>query len=63
MTQILTVPRAFGGTLLITYTPSTSPVPTLQVTAVFRSGQVEATYRSGEQTATYRDGTVTAGGR
>lgn len=63
MSETLTVPRVFGGTLLITYTPATSPVPTLQLTAVFRSGQVEGTYRSGQQEATYRDGNVTAGGR
>lgn len=63
MSETLTVPRVFGGTLIITYTPATSPVPTLQVTAVFRSGQTEAMYRDGKQTATYRDGTVTAGGR
>lgn len=63
MSRILTVPRVGGGTLLITYTPATSPVPALQITAVFRSGQVESVHRSGQQEVTYRDGTVTAGGR
>lgn len=58
------VPRAGGGTLILhVQSPPASPVPTLPVTAVFRSGQIEGTYRSGQQKATYRDGTVTAGGR
>lgn len=64
MSTTLSIPRALGGTLILTIAPPPpSTVPTLHVTAVFRSGLVEATYRDGRQTATYRDGAVTAGGR
>lgn len=64
MSTTIFVPRAGGSTLILTIAPPpASPVPALQVTAVFRSGQVEATYRDGEQTATHRSGQITAGGR
>lgn len=64
MSTTLTIPRVWGGTLILTIAPPPpSTLPTLVVPAVFRSGQVEATYRDGKQEATHRDGTATAGGR
>ncbi len=63
MSQTLTVPRALGGTLIIIYTSASSPVPALQVTAVFRDGTQQSTYRDGTQQVAHRDGTITPGGR
>ncbi len=61
---VIFVPRFGGGTLILEVNPSPPlPIPTLEVTAVFRSGTITATYRDGEQRATYRDGVVKARGR
>lgn len=61
---VVMVPRVFGGTLILTVAPPpASPVPTLQVTAVFRDGKVESLHRDGKQEALHRDGVIPAGGR
>lgn len=61
MSQTIYVPRTWGGTVIIQYTPAapTSPI-TLQLIASFRSGVVSAAYRNGVSEATYRDGTLDA---
>jgi hypothetical protein len=53
---VIYVPRAFGGTLILTVTPAAPSVPPLVVPAIFRSGGVVAFYRSGEEDAEFRNG-------
>lgn len=55
MSNVIFVPRAFGGTIIYTPpAPLPSTVPVLLIVATFRDGS---------QPAQYRDGQVTAGGR
>lgn len=62
MSQTIFVPRSCGGTLILTV-GSGVPLPTLQVTALFRDGQVHAQHRDGETKVLHRDGNVKIGGR
>jgi len=58
MAYTLTVPRTFGGTLLITFTPSTAPTAVTIVTAFARDGIAQARGRDGVAQARGRDGIV-----
>lgn len=56
--MVITVPRVWGGTLIITYTPGPTGPPT-NATVFVRSGAATATVRSGQATATVRSGQAT----
>lgn len=60
---VLTIPRVFGGTLLLTPPSQVSTLPTLLVAATFRDGAVNVLHRDGEQKVVHRDGIVQEGGR
>ncbi len=58
------VPRAFGGTLILTVaSPSASTVPAVACLVTFRDGESRVTFRDGETRVTFRDGVVNVGGR
>jgi len=60
---VLTIPRTFGGTLLITLAGPTSQMASLAITALFRDGQMGGVWRDGEVSSLGRDGQVQARSR
>lgn len=59
MSQTLTVPRALGGTLLITYTPAPIIAPPVNAVLYLRSGKSTLTQRSGKADLLLRSGKST----
>jgi hypothetical protein len=42
--SIIYVPRVFGGTLILTITPPSAPLPTVFVVAYFEDGNIQANF-------------------
>lgn len=55
------IPRAFGGTLILVTTSTSSQ--NVQVVTTFRDGNTQARYRDGKAQTTFRDGVVQIGAR
>jgi hypothetical protein len=56
MPTIITIPRVFGGTILYMPPVPSTPIPTVVLTAQFRSGESGVLFRSGEANALFRIG-------
>jgi hypothetical protein len=42
--SIIYVPRVFGGTLILTITPPSAPLPTVFIVATFEDGIIQADF-------------------
>ena len=63
MPMTITIPRSFGGTLILGSSPATTPAATTSVTAIGRDGKASGLGRDGKVAAAGRDGQVTGKGR
>jgi hypothetical protein len=50
---VIYVPRVFGGTLILTITPLSTPLPTVFVIADFVDGNIQADFNDGNIQANF----------